>query len=166
MSDAQERGIQIFADLQRAIETSTEALKNLSAEQTKQAKATSEAAQMTKEAVLGLTEGRLRVMIWSGLTALAIALSAGVILFWVGRHDGFASGEAAGYKAAIAANAGASWANSPSGKAGYALDEMGWLQKIARCDVQGFSKARAANGSTWCVTPSRDGHDYGWPISR
>ena len=77
-----------------------------------------------------------------------------------GRETGLAEG----YRAAVNANAAASWANTPSGQVALALDRAGSVDQLARCTGQGW-KVVVQSGRRVCYPYSAaDSKTYGWAL--
>ena len=101
---------------------------------------------------------------WAALGALAGVLVAGGAGYWRGQAGGREVGLAEGYRAAVDANAAASWANTPSGQIALALDRAGSLGLVTRCTGQGW-KAEIIGGRRFCMAfPAQDGKTYGWVL--
>lgn len=101
---------------------------------------------------------------WAVLGALAGILAAGGIGYWRGHTDGRGIGLADGYRAAVDANAAASWANTPAGQIALALDKAGSIHRLAQCDGQGW-KVETIQGRRLCIVrPVKDGSTYGWTL--
>jgi len=103
-------------------------------------------------------------MIWTALCTALLVCAGWLIGYWVGHSDGWTSGDASGYRQAIATNAAASWANTKSGVMAKRLDEMGNLQPLAACNLPGFSIEKGEKGSRWCVVAGKDGQFHGWAL--
>ena len=104
---------------------------------------------------------------WTAYAAclvLAGTLAAGGGGYLLGEQAGQATGEAAGYRTARTEAAAASWANTPAGQTALALDKAGSVDRIARCDGQGW-KVVVQNGRRLCYPHSAaDGKVYGWTL--
>ena len=101
---------------------------------------------------------------WAVLGALAGILVAGGAGYWRGHTGGRETGLAEGYRAAVDANAAASWANTPSGQIALALDRAGSLSLLAQCSNQGW-KVETIQGRRLCIVrPVKDGSIYGWNL--
>lgn len=101
---------------------------------------------------------------WAVLGALAGILVAGGAGYWRGHTGGREIGLAEGYRAAVNANAAASWANTPNGQIALALDRAGSLSLLAQCSNQGW-KVETIQGRRLCIVrPVKDGSIYGWTL--
>jgi len=163
-----ERGQQLFADLLETMQRTTATMERLDAEQKNQCRTIEQAAEKAsktaEDAAEAFAVSKPRLMIWTALCAAMLVCAGWLIGYWVGHRDGWASGDASGYRQAITANADASWANTTSGKLGKRLDEIGMLQALATCNIPGFSIQNSESGSRWCVVVSKDGQSRGWAI--
>ena len=99
-------------------------------------------------------------------TCLVVAgtLAAGGLGYLLGEQAGQATGEAAGYKAAVNANAAASWTNTPAGQAALTLDRAGSVDRLARCDGQGWKVVVQAGRRSCYPHAAADGKVYGWTL--
>ena len=98
---------------------------------------------------------------WAALGALGAALVAGGAGYWLGHSGGRESGLADGYRAAQDEKAAASWANTPSGRLAFAMDQNGSLALLARCAGQGW-QAETRQGRHVCFPMAyRDGSPNG-----
>ena len=104
---------------------------------------------------------------WTAYAACIVAgcvLSASIVGYLLGEQAGQATGEAAGYRTAVDQNAAASWANTPAGQAALALDRAGSVDRLARCDGQGW-KVVVQSGRRVCYpSAAADGKVYGWTL--
>ena len=87
---------------------------------------------------------------------------AGVGGYWKGASDTRAVAEADGYRRAIDANAAASWANTPSGKLAFRLDQTGVLQAIADCTLCGYAVQFVSRDHPRVCFPGQ--HADGWDV--
>jgi len=163
-----ERGQQLFADLLETMQRTTATMERLDAEQKNQCRTIEQAAdrasKTAEDAAEAFAVSKPRLMIWTALCAALLVCGGWLIGYWVGHRDGWASGDASGYRQAIAANAAASWANTKSGVMAKRLDEMGNLQPLAACNLPGFSIEKGEKGSRWCVVAGKDGQFHGWAL--
>jgi len=163
-----ERGQQLFADLLETMQRTTATMERLDAEQKNQCRTIEQAAdrasKTAQDAAEAFAVSKPRLMIWTALCAALLVCGGWLIGYWVGHRDGWASGDASGYRQAIAANAAASWANTKSGVMAKRLDEMGNLQPLAACNLPGFSIEKGEKGSRWCVVAGKDGQFHGWAL--
>lgn len=168
MTTADERGFQLFTDLQETMLRTTATMERLDAEQKNQCRTIEQAAEKAsktaEDAAEAFAVSKPRLMIWTALCAALLVCAGWLIGYWVGHRDGWASGDASGYRQAIAANAAASWANTKSGVMAKHLDEMGNLQPLAACNLPGFSIEKGEKGSRWCVVAGKDGQFHGWAL--
>ena len=82
----------------------------------------------------------------------------------MGRLTDGVIGLADGYRAAVDANAAASWANTPSGQVALVLDKAGSVHRLAQCNNQGW-KVETVQGRRLCIVrPVKDGSIYGWNL--
>jgi len=163
-----ERGQQLFADLLETMQRTTATMERLDAEQKNQCRiieqAADKASQTAEDAAEAFASSKPRLMILTALCAAMLVCAGWLVGYWVGHHDGWASGDASGYRQAIASNAAASWANTKSGVMAKRLDEMGNLQPLAACNLPGFSIENGEKGSRWCVVAGKDGQFHGWAL--
>lgn len=127
------------------------------------------AAQTAKQAADGLHDAaRAKARShasWAVLGALAGILGAGGAGYWLGHASGRDSGLADGYRAAQDEKAAASWANTPSGRLAFAMDQGGSLAMVARCAGQGWEVETRKGGVRVCfVNKAADGTNYGWVL--
>lgn len=168
-------GIQAFNRLTAAVTGLQSRLVDLElglgrkASQAEQAAAKAEeaakAARTVVEHARGVAHAKARsAASWAVLGALAGILVAGGAGYWHGHAGGRETGLAEGYRAAVDANAAASWANTPSGQIALALDRAGSLGLVTRCTGQGW-KAETIGGRRFCMAfPAQDGKTYGWVL--
>ena len=99
-------------------------------------------------------------------TCLVVAgtLAAGGLGYLLGEQAGQATGEAAGYRTAVDQNAAASWANTPAGQAALALDRAASVDRLTRCDGQGWKVVVQAGRKTCYPHAAADGKVYGWTL--
>lgn len=168
MTTGAERGQQLFADLLETMQRTTATMERLDAEQKNQCRTIEQAAEKAsktaEDAAEAFAVSKPRLMIWTALCAALLVCAGWLTGYWVGHRDGWASGDASGYRQAVEANAAASWANTPSGVMAKYLDEMGNLQPLAACNLPGFSIEKGERGSRWCVVVGKDGQFHGWSI--
>ena len=101
---------------------------------------------------------------WAACAVLAGVLAAGGIGYLLGERAGGTVGQANGYRAAVDEKAAASWANTPSGRLAFALDQAGSLNLVATCSGQGW-KVEKQHGSRVCFPKvDRDDSLYGWTL--
>ncbi len=124
-----------------------------------------QAARTAAEHARGVAHAKARsAASWAVLGALAGVLVAGGAGYWHGHTGGRETGLAEGYRAAVDANAAASWANTPSGQIALALDRAGSLGLVTRCTGQGW-KVENIGGRRFCMAfPAQDGKTYGWAL--
>ena len=124
-----------------------------------------QAARTAAEHARGVAHAKARsAASWAILGALAGVLVAGGAGYWRGHTGGRETGLAEGYRAAVNANAAASWANTPSGQIALALDRAGSLSLLAQCSNQGW-KVETIQGRRLCIVrPVKDGSIYGWNL--
>lgn len=168
MTTADERGFQLFTDLQETMLRTTATMERLDAEQKNQCRTIEQAAQKAsktaEDAAEAFAVSKPRLMILTALCAAMLVCAGWLIGYWVGHSDGWSSGDAIGYRQAIAANAAASWANTASGKVAKRMDDLGNLQALGTCNIPGFSIQKGENGTRWCVVAGKDGQFHGWAL--
>jgi len=163
-----ERGQQLFADLLETMQRTTATMERLDAEQKNQCRtieqAAKKASKTAEDAAEAFAVSKPRLMILTALCAAMLVCAGWLIGYWVGHSDGWSSGDARGYRQAIAANAAASWANTASGKVAKKMDDLGNLQALGTCNIPGFSIQKGENGTRWCVVAGKDGQFHGWVL--
>ena len=96
-------------------------------------------------------------------------LAAGGIGYLLGEQAGQATGEAAGYRTAVDQNAAASWANTPAGQAAFALDRAASVDRLTRCDGQGWKVVAygpdTSRNKNLSLTADNDGKKYSVKIA-
>lgn len=105
---------------------------------------------------------------WTACIVAAAVLLAGGLSYVLGERAGHAAGQAAGYQAATDEKAAANWANTPSGKLAFAMDQLGSLTMVAGCSGKGW-QVEKRQGSRICFPqPVPDGSPrgtvYGWSL--
>jgi hypothetical protein len=105
---------------------------------------------------------------WTACLVMAGVLIAGGLGYMLGERAGQATGQAAGYQDARDEKAAASWANTPSGKLAFAMDQNGSLAMLAACNNKGW-QVEKRQGSRICFPqPLLDGTPhgtvYGWTL--
>jgi hypothetical protein len=126
--------------------------------------AASEAKNAAAIALQAARASARSVASWAVLGALAGVLVAGGAGYWLGHSGGRESGLADGYRSALDQNAAASWANTPSGRLAFDLDQLGSLSLVMGCSGQGWH-TETQHGRRYCFGgPAPDGHTYGWPL--
>ncbi len=101
---------------------------------------------------------------WTAFLVMAGVLIAGGLGYALGERAGQATGQAAGYQDARDEKAAVSWANTPSGKLAFAMDQNGSLAMLAACTGQGWT-AQTVQGRRMCYPRAlKDGSLYGWPL--
>lgn len=168
MSDARAEGKKLFTDLQASLKDAQNAFTGLAAEQTRQCQTITDAAEKASRIAVEASEAfavsKPRLMILTALCAILLAFGGWLAAYWVGRHDGWAAGQVAGKQEALAANAAASWANTPSGKLALRLDEDGLLQPLALCRLPGYeTKYETKAKRTYCY-PTENA--MGWAVGQ
>ena len=168
MTTGAERGQQLFADLLETMQRTTATMERLDAEQKNQCRTIEQAAdrasKTAQDAAEAFAVSKPRLMIWTALCAAMLVCAGWLIGYWVGHRDGWASGDASGYRQAIAANAAASWANTTSGKLAQGLDEDGLLQPLALCHLPGYEpKYDPKTKRSFCY-PTQNAS--GWAVSQ
>lgn len=123
------------------------------------------AARTVAEHARGVAHAQARsAASWAVLGALAGILVAGGAGYWRGHTGGRETGLAEGYRAALDANAAASWANTPTGQIALALNRAGSLGLVTHCTGQGW-KTEIIRGRRFCMAyPAQDGKTYGWAL--
>ena len=118
-------------------------------------------ANAVREAVLA---GARSSTAWAVCIVTAGILVAGGIGYFLGERAGETVGQANGYQAAMDEKAAASWANTPSGRLAFALDQAGSLNLVASCSGQGWT-TETRKGARLCFPrTARDGSLYGWTL--
>ena len=168
MTTADERGFQLFTDLQETMLRTTATMERLDAEQKNQCRiieqAAEKASKTAEDAAEAFAVSKPRLMTYAALCALMLVCVGWFVGGWMMYRSGWATGDANGYKRAIEANAAASWANTPSGQLALEMDKDGLLQPLAHCHLPGYEakydpKAKRSfcyprqNPSGWAVTP-------------
>ncbi len=126
--------------------------------------AAQDAKQAAQTALQATRASARSVAAWAVLGALAGVLVAGAAGYWIGQSSGWKAGQAAGYAAAVDEKAAASWANTPSGRLAFAMDQADGLALVTRCLGQGWW-TETRQGRRFCfVGPAPDGKTYGWPL--
>jgi hypothetical protein len=105
---------------------------------------------------------------WTAFLVAVSILIAGGLGYALGERAGQATGHAAGYQDAHDEKAAASWANTPSGKLAFAMDQLGSLAMVAACNNKGW-QVEKRQGSRICFPqPLLDGTPhgtvYGWTL--
>lgn len=167
MEDAQDP-FALFQQLERNLTAASTKMEKLAKEQQKQCEtikdAAGKASQTAIEASEAFAASKPRLMTWTAICA-ALLVSAGVLAgLLMGKHSGFATGDAHGYRQAIDANAAASWANTKSGIVGKKLDDLGVLQALSTCSISGFQTDTNDRNERWCLVRGTDGKLRGWRI--
>jgi hypothetical protein len=126
------------------------------------------AAQTAKQAADGLhaaarAKARSHAS-WAVLGALAGVLGAGGAGYWLGHASGREGGLADGYQAAHDEKAAASWANTPTGRLAFALDQAGSLTVLATCANHGWQTETRQGRRICFVKPDASGSIYGWTL--
>lgn len=103
-----------------------------------------------------------RYLLWTALTALLTLLVASGGGYWLGSRAGTEQGQAEGYQAAREEQAAASWANTPSGRRAYGLDQRGSLDMLARCSAPGWTTERRKDGIVCFPKSDANGQTSGW----
>jgi len=168
MSDTRSAGLKAFEDLQASLKDAREAFAGLAAEQKRQCQTITETAEKASriavEASEAFSASKPRLMLWTALCAALLVSGGWLAAYWVGQHNGWAAGQVAGKQEALAANAAASWANTPSGKLAHGLDEEGLLQPLALCRLPGYeTKYDAKAKRTYCY-PTENAS--GWAVEQ
>lgn len=142
MSDARSEGLKVFADLQASLKDAQRAFSQLATEQNRQCQTIRDSAETASRIAVEASEAfsvsKPRLMIWTALCAALLVAGGWLAGYWLGHSDGWVSGDAHGYRQAIATNAGASWANTPSGQLAYQMDRTGLLQALGHCRIPGY----------------------------
>ena len=150
-----------LADLEHGLGRKTSQAERAAAK----AEEAAQAARTVVEHARGVAHAKARsAASWAVLGALAGILVAGGAGYWRGHTGGRETGLAEGYRAAVDANAAVSWANTPAGQTALALDRAGSVDRLARCDGQGW-KVETIGGRRFCMAfPAQDGKTYGWAL--
>jgi hypothetical protein len=168
-------GVQAFTRLTGAVQgldshlgTFEQGLGAKVAAATKAAADASQAAGRTEAAATAAREtalaGARSSTAWAACCVLAGVLAAGGLGYLLGERAGETVGQATGYQAAVDEKAAASWANTPSGRLAFALDQLGSLNLVATCSGQGWT-AQTVQGRRMCYPRAlKDGSLYGWPL--
>lgn len=168
MSDARAEGRKFFTDLQNSLKEAQDNFSELAEEQREQCQTirdtAEKASRIAVEASEAFSSSKSRLMIWTALCAALLVSGGWLAGYWLGHSDGWASGDAHGYRQAVASNAAASWANTTSGKLAKKLDDEAILQPLATCNLSGFSVQKADNGVRWCVITGARGQFHGWAM--
>lgn len=162
----EEDPFELFKRVEKSLSKATASMERLAAEQDARCKTISDAAgkasRLAEEAGDTFTASKRRLMIWTALSAALLVCGGWIAGYWLGHHDGWATGHDVGREAALDANAAASWANTRSGIAGKRLDDAGSLQSLASCSVEGFTAETDDKGGHWCLIRGADGKTRGW----
>ena len=128
-------------------------------------KAAQDAKEAAQTALQAARTSARSVASWAVLGALAGVLGAGGAGYWLGHASGREGGLADGYRAARDEKAAASWANTPTGRLAFAMDQGGSLAMVARCAGQGWEVETRKGGVRVCfVNKAADGTNYGWVL--
>ena len=101
---------------------------------------------------------------WAVCIVTAGVLVAGGLGYFLGERTGETVGQANGYQAAMDEKAAASWANTPSGRLAFAMDQAGGLALVTTCTGQGWT-VETVKGQRICYPrPLKDGSLYGWNL--
>lgn len=166
-------GIQAFRELSHAVQVANSRFELLNSsvshsvvqqsEQNRKAAAVvsqaQEAARMAVEANQAQVWGQLLPIALMALGVLAVASGVG---FYAGYATAWAKGQAEGYASSRDEKAAASWANTPGGRRGYVLDQLGSLDLLTACSGPGWY-AKTQDGRRVCY-PAADsqGRITGW----
>ena len=168
MNEAQTEGLKVFKDLQNSLKEAQTAFTILASEQKSQCDTITEAAEtasrMAVEASEAFAVSKPRLMALTAMCAFLLASGGWLGGYWLGRHDGWQAGHVSGIQESLTETAATSWANTPSGKIGRQLDEVGNLQPLATCNIPGFTIQKGEKGTRWCVITGPDQQFHGWAL--
>ena len=122
---------------------------------------TEAAATAARETALA---GARSSALWTACLVAACVLVAGSTAYLLGERAGETVGQANGYQAAQDEKAAASWANTPSGRLAFAMDQLGSLNLVGACAGQGWT-TQTVQGRRMCYPRAlKDGSLYGWAL--